>query len=52
MLSGEHLKAPETAVSVLDHGSAGGRQGFLQAEWTSGALCTEPLPSCDQHEPA
>lgn len=44
MFSGGQLKAPETAVSTLDHRSAGRRQGFLPAVWTSGARGTERLP--------
>lgn len=58
MFSGGQLKAPETlsAVSILNHGSAGGRQGFLHAcipaLWTSAALHTELFPSCAQNDPA
>lgn len=44
MFSGAQLKAPESAVSTFDHGSAGGRHSFLQAVGTSGALGTEPTP--------
>lgn len=58
MFSGGQLKAPETvsAVCTLDHESAGGRQGFpdtcIPALWSSAALCTDPLPSCTQSDPA
>lgn len=49
VFSGGQLKAPETlsAVSTLDHGSAGGRQGFPHtcnpALWTSAVLRTASL---------
>lgn len=58
MFSGGQLKAPETlpAVSTLNHGSTGGRQGFfhtcIPTLWTSAALHEEPLPSQAQNDPA